>query len=302
MNALQVKVTDDLTLDAGRWETVRADEGWVRQVYPPETTMYQQLIVFLSALPPWPGDRPLRIGEEAIAATAVCLRWGTYLAVLMDPGKPLWPESGGGATSRVSDGEMARINVEASAALADWLALMRDDWEGYLALMQRAYDVLPMTRKSVPTDRTWPFAVLAAQNEVTEMLTTSSGAGVLERRRAEVEARPMRALANVFINACWRNAGPIEAIHSGSLVPLPLTQRRITLREERTLMRTSAGHLANAILATFTMACAREKRGWAECVLPFTLVPAIAPWGWSMDEATRQVCLMGTEPPIRHSE
>jgi hypothetical protein len=57
------------------------------------------------------------VGREGVAAAALILRWGSYLAVLLDHYKPVWPEVGSASTSRISDEEMARINLEASAAL-----------------------------------------------------------------------------------------------------------------------------------------------------------------------------------------
>ena len=53
-----------------------------------------------------------------MAAAAVVLRWGSYLAVLLDREKPVWSEALSPSTSCISDEEMARINIEASAANA----------------------------------------------------------------------------------------------------------------------------------------------------------------------------------------
>src|SRR6266849_2376825 len=33
-------------------------------------------------------------GRESVAAAALTLRWGSYLAVLLDRDKPVWPEAG----------------------------------------------------------------------------------------------------------------------------------------------------------------------------------------------------------------
>lgn len=71
------------------------------------------------------------VGLEGVAA-AVILRWGSYLAVLLDHDKPIWPEVHSPRTSRISDEEMARINIEASAALAEWIDL--PDGPGWTAL------------------------------------------------------------------------------------------------------------------------------------------------------------------------
>jgi len=136
-------VNEELTLDAGWWEEAPADDGatW-RRVHPPGTTMFkfldiEQVLDYLASSPQEADYPGLGIGREAIAATAVCLRWGSYLAVLADRNKPLWPQARQEGLSRIADSEMARINIEASAALAQWIDIKRDDWERYLSLHRR---------------------------------------------------------------------------------------------------------------------------------------------------------------------
>ena len=67
------------------------------------------------------------VGREGVAAAALTLRWGSYLVALLDHDKPVWPEVHAQMTSRISDSEMARINIEASAGLAAWIELRRED-------------------------------------------------------------------------------------------------------------------------------------------------------------------------------
>jgi hypothetical protein len=294
-NTLQVRVDDDLTLDAGWWEEVQADDGATQRiVHPPETTMFEQVLDYLDSLPP-PRDCPgIHIGQEAVAATGVCLRWGSYLAVLMDRDKPLWPRARQEGLSRIADGEMARINIEASAALEQWIDIMRDDWDRYLSLMWAARH-LPMPQKSVKRDRDFTHLFMLSQPEFAALLfpqTRESG-----RARAEAEAHPTRVLANALINACWRN-GPVEDIHCGQTSTYPLTQRRITPSEERTMIRTTASRLAQGIYGfSVSPAQHRDPRPWAERVLPYNLASLllVTPTGWSLDERTRQVWLPGEE-------
>jgi hypothetical protein len=300
-NVLHVRVNDELTLDAGWWEEHRDEDGNVqRYVHPPRKTMFEQIIAYLESLLPIPGYPGLRLGEEAIAATAVCLRWGSYLAVLADRDKPLWPQARHPTLGRITDDEMARINVEASAALAQWIDLMRDDYWGHYLQLMWAASRLPMTRKSVRTKREIPFMGLTYPDAAAELIqaaesiqSRSNGGG---QARAEAEAYPSRVLANTIINACWRT-GPVESIHAGEAPPLPLLQRRITPSEERTLVRHTAGHMARAIFAVCALINEESDRSWAERVLPFNLDPLwLKPQNWSLDEQTRQVWLAGAEP------
>lgn len=82
---LRVVANEDLTLDAGLWEET---DGATRQriVHPPTPTMFEQVLSYLEHVADSQPDRyeGLSIGREAVAATAVCLRWGSYLAVLLD--------------------------------------------------------------------------------------------------------------------------------------------------------------------------------------------------------------------------
>ena len=127
-NPLQVVVSDELTLDAGRWEEING-ETRRRVIYPPTPTMFEQVMAYLERVADSQPDRyeGLSIGREAVAATAICLRWGSYLAVLLDHTKPVFDCVQDPDCSRITDSEMARINIEASAALEQWIELMRRD-------------------------------------------------------------------------------------------------------------------------------------------------------------------------------
>ena len=147
---LTVRVDDGLTLDAGCWEEVPDGAGGLKRlVHPPQTTLFDQVLEHLSSVAEPVGRQCPTRAEEAIAATAVCLRWGSYLAVLADRDKPPWRDALQERTSRISDSEMARINVEASAALERWIELFRNDCDRYVALAL-ASRRLPMTRRHAP--------------------------------------------------------------------------------------------------------------------------------------------------------
>jgi hypothetical protein len=83
------------------------------------------LPVFGAATAPLPQKsvQPLRRADEARTAVAVCLRWGSYFAVLADPSKPNAPNIDDRQVSQIDDEEMARMNTEISAGAAWRLAL-----------------------------------------------------------------------------------------------------------------------------------------------------------------------------------
>ena len=88
---LRVHVNDELVLDAGTCEEVSGPDGPERLIRPPETTLFHQVLDYLRAKPD-PPARPLgsAAGREGLAAAAVVLRWGSYLAVV--PGRSAFPK------------------------------------------------------------------------------------------------------------------------------------------------------------------------------------------------------------------
>ncbi len=89
-------------------------------------TLFRQVLDYLRAQPDPPAP-PIGWTDEneGAVAAAVVLRWGSYVAVLADAAKPVWAEARTPRTSRICDSEMARINIEASAALAEWIDISR---------------------------------------------------------------------------------------------------------------------------------------------------------------------------------
>ncbi|MBU0492283.1 MAG: hypothetical protein KKB13_10590 [Chloroflexi bacterium] len=297
MAELRIRVNDDLVLDAGRVaEHAEGGQIW-RIVHPPRQTMFEQILAYLERQPAvtdWPG---IHLGEEAIAAVAVTLRWGSYLAVLLDSGKPRWAAAQREDIGRISDAEMARMNIEASAALAGWLAIMRADYHHYLQLMWTAHRHLPMPRKTVRRDKAYGMLLHLADPEYGQQVA-AAGLGARhdhgQSLRAAAEAQPLRLLANALIHTCWRN-GPVESIHAGALAVLPLGQRRLAPLEERLLVRTTAERLASGLWGASTLAMEQSARTWPERVLPYGL-PPVAPTGWTLTESTRALRLYGAEP------
>ena len=112
--------------------------------------------------------------------------------------------------SCISDGEMARINIEASAALATWIDLYREDPGGrlYTQLVDRAVYYLPMPKKTSKLKVT-EFAALA-DPEVAARVVQATDATRLDRARAAADRHSSRVLANALVNTAWRN-GPWRA-------------------------------------------------------------------------------------------
>jgi len=233
------------------------------------------------------------VGREGVAAAALALRWGSYLAVLLDHDKPVWPEVDSPSTSRISDEEMARINIEASAALAEWIDIYREDPGGrsYEQLVNRAVAYLPMPSKRSRLKVT-EFGTLALP-ETAARLVEASDASRVERARADIEQHATRVFANALLNSAWRN-GPVEKIHEGVYHGFPLDQRRVSLAEERELMAFTSERLALGMTVCLSFSRERPRRPWVEQVLPYALAHLwlITPSCWTLTEVSREVHLL----------
>ena len=265
---LRVRVNDELLLDAGICEEVQGRDGPERLIRPPETTLFQQVLAYLRTKP----DPPKRqsgsmVGRDGVAAAALVLRWGSYLAVLLDRGKPAWSGSLAVGTSRISDGERS-----------------------YAQLVDRAVYYLPMPRKTAKLKVT-ELATLA-NPAMAARVVQSADATRLERVRADAERYPSRLLANALVNTAWRN-GPIEDIHAGGSRGYPLDQRRVTPAEERELMGFMSERLALGMTVCLQLAMEQPRRPWSEQVLPYGLaeILMITPSRWTLTGSSREVRL-----------
>ncbi len=288
---LLVPVSADLVLDAGTIEYVQGPEGQHGVIRPAETTLFHQVRAYLQSKPDPVARLPGTIaGREGVAAAAATLRWGSYLAVLLDHGKPVWDKAGTIGISRISDGEMARINIEASAALAEWIDLSRSDHDAYLQLVDRAVAYLPMPRRTATSSRS-DFDGLRYP-EVVALLVASVSQERLARVRADAEQHPSRLFANALVNVAWRN-GPVEDIHAGRFLGYPLDRRRVTPDEERGLMWFACDGMASGMATCRRLATEDPPRRWSEQVTPYGLAGRmlVTPSGWTLTETSREVGL-----------
>ena len=229
---LTVPVSKNLSLNAGA-VTIDAD---TLCIHPPEPSLFDQLCAFLDQCPlPTAGFNHWVMG---IGATALCLRWGTYLAVLMDESKPVDPRVGQPATSMVADEEMARINIEASSNLARLLQLRHQDEDACFDLLRRAYEWLPMPQRRVK--RKWEpiqgiLGILPGIYQAKDIMLPAAS--------RTAASHPYRTLANAIIHLAYRN-GPIEEHHAGREPAYSLDHRRFTDSRSREIIRYTAERLS----------------------------------------------------------
>jgi hypothetical protein len=306
-HSLTINVNDRFTIDAGYWqERVEEDQTPYRLVSPPQTTMYRQILSYLEETTRDEKSLPksqLHFGEVAIATVAICIRWGSYFAVLTNRGLPQWTAAFDPDVSCIGDGEMARINIEASASLASWIDLMRADQQRFRKLVKAAVQLLPFPIVQLDGSTYYNrFRALSAFNSaqgrryLMEAFARDFGPEWLEREKSRVLVHPTRALANGILNEHWRNGSGIEDIHAGRIAPpRPLTQCRLAKAQETLLMQETAELFVPTMRALYHVVSKPSEESWPEQALPYALAFK-PPTDWSLEEQTRAISLPGAEP------
>jgi len=149
-----------------------------------------------------------------VNSLAVCLRRGSYFAVLADPASPPAPNIDDEQVSHIDDEEMARMNVEISAALAWWLGLSGSDDRRYLDLVHRALAYLPTGPKAVSVLPGGGILMTCTVPEMVVHVRRSWPADRLDRDLETATNHGIRVIANTITHVAWRN-GPIEHVHAG---------------------------------------------------------------------------------------
>jgi hypothetical protein len=305
--SLTVNVNARFTVDGGYWqECVEEDQAPYRLVSPPQTTMYRQVLSYLEEttrdekVPP---KSQVHFGEVAIATVALCIRWGSYFAVLANRDLPQWATAYNPQVSCIGDGEMARINIETSAALSDWVDLMRADQPRFRRLVKAAVRLLPFPITQLDGSTYYHrFRAFSAFNsahgrrDLMEAFARDFGSEWFERQKARVLLNPTRALANGILNEHWRNESGIEDVHAGSIAPpRPLTQCRLTRAQEALLMQETAELFVPTMRALYYVVSKPSEETWPEQALPYAIAFK-PPANWSLEEQTREIALPEAEP------
>lgn len=292
---ITVPIAPNMHLDAGTLRVESAESGLpTRVITPPARPMFWQLVDYLESLPPTGIDAAYQIKHQSVAVTALCLRWGTYFAVLADQTKPLWKHAGREEISHVTDPEMMRINIESSAALAALIDMMRSDRRRFHTLLQRAIDHLPMPQKQVGRDKSedrLASLALAPPDARAKLVAELLSGQNSEKHKASMR-HPTRTIANALINVAWRN-NVIEDIHAGMPAEdddLPLDKCRFTLQQYRQVIRNACAGLGQGIyMLDAALGLNNTTWHWEEFAVPYGAANwpwMVAPSGWSLTEVS----------------
>jgi hypothetical protein len=161
---------------------------------------------------------PVTLLEEADAVVAACWRYGTFFHTLtFGHAYPLFRFDR--SLSRINDTEMRRVNVETSAAVADWLVARAADPKRIRRRVRAAHTLLPMPwNRGRPPWEAESVEVGASRTarRLESPVTNLSDAPLptSHRGRALTGGVRMRLQANVMVLNTYRN-GPIEDLHAG---------------------------------------------------------------------------------------
>jgi hypothetical protein len=248
--------------------------------------MFQQVVDHIEAKPR-PADRYVRLADEARAAGAVCLRWGSYFALLADSSRPFSPDAWNENTSQIADDEMARMNIEISAAIQWWLTLKGSDEQRYTQLVQRALAYLPLGRKTVTRSPEGDVLRECATAAMANAVRLAWHAEHLEGDLRLAGTHGVRAIANTIALLSWRN-GPVENVHAGRRSGHRFNERRVLPRDEKAIIRQVQDVLHAALNTIEHMTLDNAWPPPPERVLPF-MRPFCHPRDWSYTEQSRVV-------------
>ena len=254
-------------------------------IVPPKRSMFDQVYHWLN-IQPQPPYVGLLHYIHGIGATALCLRWGTYLAVLMDHDKPIDIRTRDPSISMISNSEMMRINIEASTNLEWLLQYLHEDEFACYKLLEKAYVHLPMPHKRVKRDLQLAIVVAA----LAKMHNAQTDASPTDDSTRQLLAHPYRALANFITLWAYRN-GEIENVHAGSHKGYSLAHRRFTSRQEQTIMRKAASKLSGVITGPHLWEPEYQDIGeWPNNVAALVVgYPFYYPSNWTLDRASPQI-------------
>jgi hypothetical protein len=275
----------DAYLDAG--EVVVGSDGELI-IRPPQPTLFRQIVrwLYTQPEPPWLGLPNYLLG---VGATALCVRWGSYLAVLMDANKPIDPRTKHPHISMVGNNEMMRVNIEVSANLEHLLHLLQSDEHEFYRLLERAYAYLPMPQKRVKRD----FQLAAAILTIAEFFNEHPAELNLNPTYTDLLlTHPFRVVANLITLWAYRN-GEVENVHAGEYDGYSLAHRRFTLAQEKQIVGVAASQLSGVLTAHTLWSGKFPGIGqWPGNVVGLTRgFPYYYPTDWSLTDTSSEVKL-----------
>ena len=210
-----MQVTDDFILDGGTWMLTEDQKGAADRQ---DRSARHADVPAGRRLPG--GEAGPSWREHASGPTRHGLPWPSASAgARTSPSWPIRPRPDAPniddeQVSQIDDEEMARMNIEISAALAWWLALSGSDDRRYGDLVARALAYLPTGPKAVSALPSGDILLASTVPELAAQVRRSWPADRLDRDLETATKHGIRVIANTITHIAWRN-GPIENVHAG---------------------------------------------------------------------------------------
>jgi hypothetical protein len=299
-------------LDGGRMAAfTHSGERW-RAALPPSVCLFDQLLDHLEQNAPPATPRPAKM-DQGQAVAKLAFRWGSYFALIGDPGKPQSPAAGT-RCGYWNDSEQARMSIEISANLERIYHLISTDkarWHrlvvasqllpGLPAAAVETYpEVLMMRLRKGRVEAYRDFSRKLRSVTGTQALSTEKLKGLVAAEdKPELwdafEVNPIRRICNTFAFTTWRV--PLEdyhGVHPGAPklsdeVVLTLDYNRFTPSDhaeiESVMAQAGAGFMRlMSVLEPLTPNQVRERAA-------FPTVSDEAGRKWSITERTRAAIL-----------
>lgn len=286
---LMVPVGIDFVLDAGAVQ----EDGNRLVILPPQKTMFSQLIGWLKTHPiPHHGHHYSRESDRALSngITALCFRWGTYLAVLMDEYRPKHPDyTGNNGIDLINDSEVERIDIEASSNLAQLMKMLYKNRKGTIDLILRASYWLPMPNLPAYPSVQNAYTLHAHLQVCLDLVSRGYVSSDKVLPSEQVMLYPHRALANMITLLVCRN-GIVENVRVGSLSPIKLNPgyRRLNLQQARIITRYIGGNMHAMVKQGLVVKKEMFGREWPDYLVGLQVFQSY-PEHWTMTESSSRV-------------
>ena len=275
---ITIKVSHDLEIGVAMLAETKESGESVFTIDPPEITPINQVLRWLKKKPAVPISQmtPATMG---IGLTALCVRWGTWLAYLLDGNKPVDPRAKMEDVSTISEQELARIYTEASFNLEQMLKLWFENEEGFWAVLAKAYQYLPMPCVSGECDpKAVETEILAPRASIFDSWGNPDGAAQFSE---DIRETPFRVLSNALIKAVvFRSELP--NFSKGTNKAYSLKKRRLTPSQELQIFHDISRRMAGIVYHRPVW----QSTSWPDSVSAIRTNSIIYPETWSLSAAS----------------
>jgi hypothetical protein len=239
-----VHACSGLDIGVAMYSEIKEADRTIYSIDPPEITTINQTLRWLKKKPS-PTISHMTPATLGIGMAALCVRWGTWLAFLLDGNKPVLLDAEEPDTSTISESELLRVYTEASFNLEQLLKIWFENEPMFWDILAKAYQHLPMPCDSSGIN---PKAVedgirVVRASPFIEMFNPE---GVMMFSE-EVQKSSFRILSNMLIKVTVQESR-IGEFAKGSNKSYSLKHRRLSPRQELMLFHDISARMAGILV------------------------------------------------------